>query len=415
LSTIPFYLRANSRDSGWNSITPKGFQWLAIGLVLWILVAPLVWQQPGILALLPLRAISIWLIPCLILGAMIPLLESAADRIGWWLGIALAISAILLVAVSIWQKELGGLVLGSIFLALSILGFSLRAKSPTFQSLLPVFMAIVMLGPHGLWVQATRGFMGNWQTLAAIRSASVQFKSTRWTYQSQLALHFGPQKTPEAIMADLSEMQHVLERCLESLEKLDETEKAVSEIFDASQKQNPVIDQANSNSESSPHSDTAHTHASTDDQTNTQAHNKAATHTPIFESVNELNLLVDNLSVQFQPTIDEINHYLMGVKSDYGPLGNEQIIESESLVNNFLRMQSPEIPVAAGQVLTLVQRFQQELEHRQAELKQRLPKLERLADQASLKLSQWLEQCVSAAFGFWVTLALLATWRRLQP
>jgi hypothetical protein len=203
LTSVPFLIAANVRDRGWASVRPKGWGWVSLALFLWILVAPLVLQRPWTVAVFPLRAIAIWLIPCLILGAMIPLLKSVSERIGWWLGTALVVSAILFLAVSVWQSQPGGIVLGSIFLVLSFLSFTQQNWSPTFQSLLPVIVAMVMLGPHGLWVQASHVFVGDWQLLATVQPAAVPKRSDRWFYPEPLSAFIGPGKTREAIEADL--------------------------------------------------------------------------------------------------------------------------------------------------------------------------------------------------------------------
>jgi hypothetical protein len=358
-------------DVGW------GVYWMiAFGV---LLVGPLLAEAPEKVAELLLLSAVIWMVPGAVLGGLLPFLQRQAQSLGLWLGMALLGGGLVLLAVWMRDHHWFWLLFSAGLIAVAVVSFLSRgwANRPRGEMwpLYALAVPLLMCGPVAIRQEVSYHLLGDLHTLMSVQPTASAREMTA-DERRHLSQYLGLSGLFTGTPLELSDQ----------LEKLHRAEQAVGriDIAPAEKRVRHFLKRAESD----------------------QTAEKLAEEKPTGEH-EELSLL-DSIGT-LQSTVRQGQVLRLAIEDVESTLTKTE--KSWTQKKGFLLWTAQEATVREVEKI-LAQTQAALAAAKQLEL--RVARASELAVAVSPRLAQVLELCVSGSFGYWVTLACLAAWARLQ-
>lgn len=402
---------------------------LLAGLLL-ALIGPVVCIAPIILLKQIMLAVIIWVVPCAVLGGLIPLLQRLSRLPGFWLSVALFAASLVFAAVWLRQNlAWPWLAAALLLLAAGVVALfgrgRLQADGTCAWPLFPFFVGLMMCGPVTIREEISSAFLRDTHTLMTVAPPSPTVATI--------------DEFKDGKVFDMKQLSYRPVRLDDLKNATSQANKAMAQFQEAWKNDLPVVkqlvkhDKDRKNENAKQYS----AKATEEDSHGGKQSNDEEKHHSVFECVIELQAAtsevqwkhtqLDSLCAifkneQHRKTIvfrlqQQMRH---DRKSREGPsslsekalLGISRGGDAEKPLNledSDRKEAEARIDAAISVADSVARKFRADpTQDKIKDVNDKLSKTRR-------HLSQILELCVSASLGFWTTLACLGTWKRLVP
>ena len=368
------------------SVSGWGVYWMiAFGV---LLVGPLLAKRPKEFAELFLLSAVIWMVPGAVLGGLLPFLQRQAQSPGLWLGMALLGGGLVLLAVWMRDQQWFWLLCSASLIAVAVVSFLSRgwANRPRGEMwpLYALAVPLLMCGPVAIRQEVSYRLLGDLHTLMSVQPIASAREVTAYELHYYPGRGFGPwQPLTGCELSD--QLQKWSCELSDQLQKLHRAEQAVGriDIAPAEKRTRRFLKRAESD----------------------QTAEKLAEKKPTGEH-KELSLL-DSIGT-LQSTVRQGQVLRLAIEDVESTLAKTR--REKPWTKSFFWADQEATIREVEEVLAQTQAALAAAK----QLEPRVARASELAVAVSPRLALVLELCVSGSFGYWVTLACLAAWARLQ-